>query len=119
MNINDGSIGLSTISGNVLFNGCRESHDHGNLNSWDRVPVLHKSQDSTGEDSWSPGTSTIEGNLLMNSYGAGHGIDHDDGSMNYEDVGNVVAFSHACKGNFGSSRNCSANLVMAPGYGFR
>ena len=33
----------------------------------------------------------------------------------YEDVGNVVAFSHACKGNFGSSRNCSANLVMAPG----
>jgi hypothetical protein len=35
--------------------------------------------------------------------------------MNYSDVGNVVAFSHACKGNFGSSRNCSANLVMAPG----
>jgi hypothetical protein len=99
VNINDGSIGLSTISGNVLFNGCRESHDHGNFNSWDRVPVQHKSQDSTGVDSWSPGTSTISGNLLMNSYGAGHGIDHDDGSMNYEDVGNVVAFSHACKGN--------------------
>ena len=29
----------------------------------------------------------------------------------------MVAFSHACKGNFGSSRNCSANLVMAPGLG--
>ena len=44
-----------------------------------------------------------------------HGIDHDDGSMSWNDVENVVAFSHACKGNFGSNRNCSANLVLAPG----
>lgn len=26
-----------------------------------------------------------------------------------------VAFTHACKGNFGSNRNCSANYVVAPG----
>jgi hypothetical protein len=31
VNINDGSIGLANLSGNVLFNGCRESHDHGNF----------------------------------------------------------------------------------------
>lgn len=33
ININDGMLGQSTISGNVLFNGCRESDDHGNFNS--------------------------------------------------------------------------------------
>ena len=79
--------------------------------------MLHKDQDASGASVWSPGMSTVSRNLLLNSYGAGHGIDHDDGSMNYSDVGNVVAFSHACKGNFGSSRNCSANLVIAPGLG--
>ena len=35
--------------------------------------------------------------------------------MEWQDVGNVVAFTHACKGNYGSNRNCSANLVVAPG----
>ena len=28
-----GFLGLSRIEGNVLFNGCRESDDHGNFNS--------------------------------------------------------------------------------------
>lgn len=51
----------------------------------------------------------------MNSYGAGHWIDHDDGSMHWDDVENVVAFSHACKEIFGSNRNCSANIMLAPG----
>ena len=115
VNINDGSIGLTTVEDNVLFNGCRESHDHGNFNSWDRTPILHLSGDDSGVPTWDPGESAVSRNLLINAYGAGHGIDHDDGSMHWQDVSNVVAFSHACKGNFGSSRNCSANLVMAPG----
>jgi hypothetical protein len=34
--------------------------------------------------------------------------------MFWEDVHNVIAYSHACKGNFGSNRNCSFNLVIAP-----
>jgi hypothetical protein len=46
--------------------------------SWDRVPVLHRSNDASGEGVWTPGLSTISGNFLLNSYGAGHGIDHDD-----------------------------------------
>ena len=115
VNINDGLLGLSVIEGNVLFNGCRESDDHGNFNSWDRTPLLHLDHDSWGSPSWSPGVSIIRHNLLQNSYGAGHGIDHDDGSNFWNDVENVVCFSHACKGNFGSNRNCSANLVIAPG----
>ena len=110
-----GLLGLSLIEGNALFNGCRESDDHGNFNSWDRTPLLHLEHDSWGAESWSPGTSIIRRNLIQNSYGAGHGIDHDDGSNFWQDVENVVCFSHACKGNFGSNRNCSYNLVVAPG----
>lgn len=120
----------------------------------DRTPVLHRSADATGSNSWTPGLSTLSANLVLNSYGAGHGhshpnsllrrfesaliaaiavvpearpasyqlertlhagLDHDDGSMEWNDVRNVVGFSHACKGNFGSNRNCSANLIVAPG----
>ena len=73
--------------------------------------MLHLSEDSHGAQSWSPGWTTVTRNLLVNSYGAGHGIDHDDGSMFWQDVGNVVAFSHACKGNFGDSRGLSPFLA--------
>lgn len=53
--------------------------------------------------------------MILNSYGAGHGIDHDDGSNFWSDTDNVVGFSHACKGNYGSNRNCSGNLIVGPG----
>jgi hypothetical protein len=39
VNINDGMMGRSTITGNVLFNGCRESDDHGNFNSYAPHPA--------------------------------------------------------------------------------
>jgi hypothetical protein len=45
----------------------------GNFNSWDRTPVLHLSDDASGSDSWTPGRSTLSANLVLNSYGAGHG----------------------------------------------
>ena len=48
VNINDGMLGLTSVTGNVLFNGCRESDDHGNFNSWDRTPILHRAHDSWG-----------------------------------------------------------------------
>ncbi len=42
--------------------------------------MRHLSADTHGAPSWSPGWSTVTRNLLVNSYGAGHGIDHDDGA---------------------------------------
>jgi hypothetical protein len=63
----------------------------GNFNSWDRVPMLHHSDDATGPPTWSPGYSTVSRNLIINSYGAGHGIDHDDGACcTMERVGMIV-----------------------------
>jgi len=56
------------------------------------------------------GCSDLTGGPILHT-----GLDHDDGSMEWNDVGNVIGFSHACKGNFGSNRNCSGNLIVAPG----
>jgi hypothetical protein len=41
--------------------------------------MLHNASDSYGPPSWEPAMTTMTRNLLINSYGAGHGIDHDDG----------------------------------------
>ena len=38
VNINDGFGGGNHMIGNLLFNTCRESGDHGAWNSWDRIP---------------------------------------------------------------------------------
>ena len=42
INFNDGFGGGDLVSENVLFNTCRESSDHGPINSWDRQPFLRR-----------------------------------------------------------------------------
>jgi len=69
VNINDGMLGLSNITDNILFNGCRESDDHGNVNSWDRTPMLHLTQDNSGPATWSPGMSTVRLNVPTDGAG--------------------------------------------------
>ena len=115
VNLNDGFLGLSIVRDNVLFNPCRESHDHGAFNSWDRTPMRFRSADSHGDPSWTPGETAISRNLVLNSYGGSHNIDHDDGSEYFDASDNVAAFAQVCKGNYGSHRKCNRNLVIAPG----
>jgi hypothetical protein len=40
VNFNDGFRGGAHLDRNLLFNGCRESGDHGPFNSWDRDPYM-------------------------------------------------------------------------------
>ena len=40
INLNDGFGGGDLLEHNLLFNWVRESGDHGNFNSWDRVPYI-------------------------------------------------------------------------------
>merc|ERR1712232_1436117 len=74
VNINDGFLGLTHVRRNVLFNGCRETTNHGMFNSWDRTPMKFKKHDSWGEDVWTPGMTDVTGNLILNSYGGSHNI---------------------------------------------
>ena len=43
INLNDGFGGGSNISQNLIFNFCRESGDHGPINSWNRQPYVRLS----------------------------------------------------------------------------
>ena len=40
INFNDDFGGNTTVVGNLIWNTCRESGDHGPLNSWSRLPFL-------------------------------------------------------------------------------
>ena len=40
VNVNDGLGGGHNITANLVFNTCRQSGDHGPMNSWDRLPFL-------------------------------------------------------------------------------
>jgi len=88
VNFNDDFGGGSLLGGNVVFNFVRESADHGNENSWDRVPFLTAYR--TGAPSLRPAPNRNWGNLmLMSNFGSN--LDHDDGSSNWDDSFNVLA----------------------------
>ena len=54
INFNDGFGGGNNISGNALFNFCRDSGDHGPFNSWDRQMFLIHQPDDDGASSQYP-----------------------------------------------------------------
>ena len=72
------------VEGNLIWNTCRESGDHGAINSWDRMPFLNA---FTG--TFSPLPTVVQKNFIFANYGASQGIDNDDGSAFYEITNNV------------------------------
>ena len=64
----DGFGGGNNISGNILFNFCRDSGDHGPFNSWDRQMWLIKQPDDDGSPSVLPQFNTISHNLMIANY---------------------------------------------------
>jgi hypothetical protein len=81
INLNDGFGGGSLVSQNVLFNSCRESGDHGVINTWDRTPYLTTIR--TGTPSLLPAYNNVTENLFISNYNSFDGIDNDDGSSYY------------------------------------
>lgn len=79
--------GGDIVRGNLIFNTCRESGDHGPINSWDRQPYLTGSFDGTR--SFRPVSRLVAKNFIIASYGAGWGVDNYDGSSWYEVSKNV------------------------------
>ena len=83
INFNDGFGGGSEVEGNIIFNTCRESSDHGPINSWDRQPFLTTVR--TGQPSMIPEFNEIHHNFLVSNYGGVKGgMDNDDGSTFYK-----------------------------------
>jgi hypothetical protein len=102
INFNDMMGGGDLVYGNLIFNTCRESGDHGAINTWDRQPFLTDLRDGT--PSFQPRSRKIWKNLIFANYGAGWGLDNDDGSSWYEVWSNVFYASQVSIGRQVSRR---------------
>ena len=83
---NDGMGGGNNVHHNLIGNFVRESADHGNENSWDRVPFITTFADEEHgkEKSLAPAWSRNHHNFwILPNFGSN--IDHDDGSAYYND----------------------------------
>ena len=79
INFNDMVGGGDIVDGNLIFNTCRESGDHGPINSWDRQAFLTTLKDGK-TPSFDPLPRIIRGNFIIANYNAAQGVDNDDGS---------------------------------------
>eukprot|EP01060_Flectonema_neradi_P007662 TRINITY_DN15378_c0_g3_i1.p1 TRINITY_DN15378_c0_g3~~TRINITY_DN15378_c0_g3_i1.p1 ORF type:complete len:862 (+),score=209.17 TRINITY_DN15378_c0_g3_i1:48-2588(+) len=108
INFNDNLVGGNTVKKNLIWNTCRESGDHGPINTWDRMPFL----DQPG--SFVPKKHTlIESNMIIANYGGSQGIDNDDGSSFYQINKNVFYTADGFKMDYGGHDSIfTSNLVI-------
>jgi hypothetical protein len=88
INFNDMMGGGDEVMYNLIFNTCRESGDHGPINTWDRQPYLTTLKYGS-QASFTPLVRTVRHNLIFANYGASEGLDSDDGSSWYHVHHNV------------------------------
>jgi hypothetical protein len=70
------------LPGNLIFNTCRKSGDHGPINTWDRQAYLTTLKNGK-TPSFDPLRREISRNFIFANYGASQGVDNDDGSSWY------------------------------------
>eukprot|EP00928_Gymnodinium_smaydae_P099579 TRINITY_DN9543_c0_g4_i1.p1 TRINITY_DN9543_c0_g4~~TRINITY_DN9543_c0_g4_i1.p1 ORF type:complete len:904 (-),score=125.31 TRINITY_DN9543_c0_g4_i1:128-2839(-) len=113
INFNDGFGGGSIVEDNLIFNSCRESGDHGPINSWDRQPFLTDVAGGPLTSSFDPAPNTIASNFIWANYGAGQGVDNDDGSSFYRIHNNVFYDADGFKMDYGGHGSAfTDNLVI-------
>jgi hypothetical protein len=99
VNFNDMMGGGDVVESNLIFNTCRESGDHGPINTWDRQPFLTTLRDGT--PSFIPIMRTIAYNFIVANYGASESVDNDDGSSWYHIHHNLWHDSEGFKMDYG------------------
>eukprot|EP00658_Telonema_sp_P-2_P085306 TRINITY_DN9700_c0_g1_i1.p1 TRINITY_DN9700_c0_g1~~TRINITY_DN9700_c0_g1_i1.p1 ORF type:complete len:811 (+),score=166.33 TRINITY_DN9700_c0_g1_i1:197-2629(+) len=113
INFNDGFGGGNRVTQNVIFNQCRQSGDHGPINSWDRQLFWTDVRDGKAHPGWNPGFNEIDTNVIMANYGGSQGFDNDDGSSWY-DIHHNVIYGEGLKQDYGghdSKYHDNLNLV--------
>lgn len=114
INFNDHLGGGNVVSGNLIWNTCRESGDHGPINTWDRMPFL---ADTRGSPSFEPLPTWIRDNYIVANYGASQGVDNDDGSSWYHISNNVFYSADGLKMDYGGhDSKFFQNLVVVYPY---
>jgi hypothetical protein len=108
INFNEFMGGGDAVLRNVLWNTCRESGDHGPINSWDRQQYWY------GSESWQQQRRKIAFNLIVANYGASEGVDNDDGSSWYHVAHNVFHQAEGFKMDYGGHDSIfEKNTVIA------
>ena len=79
VNFNDGFRGGAHLDRNLLFNGCRESGEHGPFNSWDRDPYMFDDV-MTKQLTTTKANDTISRNFILANGNSLGPVDNDDGS---------------------------------------
>ena len=112
INFNDMMGGGDIVEHNLIFNTCRESGDHGPINTWDRQPFLTRLRNGTA--SFIPLKRKIAYNFIFANYGASQGVDNDDGSCYYHIKGNVFYTAEGFKMDYGGHDSTyEDNLVLS------
>lgn len=112
INFNDGFGGGDEIGYNLVFSTCRESGDHGPLNSWDRQPFLTTVR--TGEPSMIPAWRGVHNNFFIDNYAPQEDVDNDDGSSYYHTHDNFFIYGgRGIKADFGGHDNRHQSNVYA------
>ena len=120
ISLNDNFGGGNMVDHNVIFNTCRETADHGPLNSWSRMGYVTK---ATGVASLAVRWTTIAHNLVVVGWSGGANaeanqrifpLDYDDGSDHIHSVSNVLLYGgfKACWRS--NSQTYVDNLIVYP-----
>ena len=112
INFNDGFGGGDDISHNLVFSTCRESGDHGPLNSWDRQPFVTSVRNGTPSVymAW----RHIHHNFFIDNYSPQENVDNDDGSAYYATHDNFFVYgANGMKNDFGGHDNHHYRNVYA------
>ena len=99
------------VDRNAIWNVCRQSGDHGPVNSWDRQAYRTPLRDPSG--GWAPLPTVISRNAIIANYGGSQGVDNDDGSSWYDIFDNFF-YGEGLKNDYGghdSAYHGNVNVV--------
>jgi hypothetical protein len=81
INFNDAFGGGNNLTLLSIWNACRQSGDHGPINSWDRMPFLTDiATGGVGPATYNAALTETSHSMIIANYGASQSFDNDDGS---------------------------------------
>lgn len=113
VNFNDGFGGGTNVTDNLIYNQCRESGDHGAMNSWDRTAYI--SDVKYGTPSYEAQMNEVNNNFIIANYGASQGFDTDDGSSWYNINNNFFFEADGWKMDYGGHDSLFTDNIVYHG----
>jgi hypothetical protein len=111
INLQDGFGGNYMVS-NSIFNTCRQSGDHGPINSWQRMPLMSTVGTMGALPTYAQLPTDTSHNMIIANYGASQGFDNDDGSSYYTTHDNFFFDAAGFKMDYGGHDSQFENNVV-------